>query len=176
MNNLQKAYADLYRYNQKEGLWNLIVTAIRKKGFRYICYFRWYQSGHFHFLARIMLRRYSYSLGLDIHGDTNIDSGFVIHHPYNIAVNGRAVLGQNVTLYHGCTIGIEPRGKRAGNPILGNNVWVGSNACIVGNVHIGNDVLIAPLTFVNFDVPDHSVVIGNPGQIIAKEHATAGYI
>ena len=57
-----------------------------------------------------------------------------------------------------------------------DNCWSGTNAVIVGNVKIGKDVLIAPLTFVNFDVPDHSIVIGNPGKIIPKENATADYI
>ena len=50
------------------------------------------------------------------------------------------------------------------------------NKLLVGNVHIGKDVLIAPLSYVNFDVPDHSVVIGNPGKIIPKENATENYI
>ena len=176
MNNLQKLYADLYRYNKKRGLRAIITTAIQKKGFRHICYFRWYQSGRLRFLARYLLRRSTYHLGLDIHFNTEIGAGFVLHHPYDIAVNGNAVLGKNVSLYHGCTIGAELRGKRAGNPTLGDNVWVGSNACIVGEVNIGNDVLIAPLTYVNFDVPDHSIVIGNPGKIIPREHATEVYI
>ena len=176
MTNLQKTYADLFRYNKKTGLKNLIFTAIRKRGFRHICYLRWYQSGYLHQLARIVLRQSTYHLSLDIHSNTQIGAGFVLHHPYNIAVNGKAVLGENVTLYHGCTIGAEFRGMRAGNPTLGNNVWVGSNACIVGDINIGNDVLIAPLTFVNFDVPDHSIVIGNPGRIIPREHATEFYI
>ncbi len=176
MTELEKAYADLYRFNQKKGLKNLIITAIRKKGFRHICYLRWYQSGHCRIIARLLLRWSTNTTGLDIHFNTSIGPGFVLHHPFNIAINGRAVLGKNVSLHHGCTIGAELRGKRAGNPTLGDNVWVGSNACIVGEVHIGNDVLIAPLTYVNFDVPDHSIVIGNPGRIIAKEHATEGYI
>ena len=55
-------------------------------------------------------------------------------------------------------------------------MWIGTNAVVVGNIRIGNDVLIAPLSFVNFDVPDHSIVIGNPARIIARENATAGYI
>ena len=59
---------------------------------------------------------------------------------------------------------------------IGDNVWIGTNSVIVGNIKIGNDVLVAPLTFVNFDVPDHSVVIGNPAKIIFKENATEGYI
>ncbi|MBQ8704588.1 MAG: serine acetyltransferase [Bacteroidales bacterium] len=115
-------------------------------------------------------------LGLDIHYNTQIGAGFVLHHPFNIAINGNAVLGENCSLYHGCTIGAELRGKRAGCPTLGNSVWVGSNACIVGDIHIGNDVLIAPLTFVNFDIPDHSIVVGNPARIIHRDHATEKYI
>ena len=47
---------------------------------------------------------------------------------------------------------------------------------VVGNIKIGNDVLIAPLSFVNFDVPDHSIVIGNPAKIIHRENATLGYV
>ena len=74
------------------------------------------------------------------------------------------------------TIGQESRGKRKGSPKIGDNVWIGTNAVIVGNITIGNDVLIAPLAHVNFDVPDHSIVIGNPAKIIRRENATAGYI
>lgn len=63
-----------------------------------------------------------------------------------------------------------------GTPIIGDYVWIGINAVIVGNVHIGNDVMIAPGSFVNFDVPDHSVVVGNPGVVNHKDYATDGYI
>ena len=76
----------------------------------------------------------------------------------------------------GCTIGRENRGKRKGAPQIGNCVSVGINSTIVGNIKIGNNVLIAPNSFVNFDVPDNSVVIGNPGVIHHKENATEGYI
>ena len=76
----------------------------------------------------------------------------------------------------GVTIGQENRGTRKGTPVIGNSVWVGTNAVIVGNINIGDDVLIAPLSFVNFDVPSHSVVIGNPARVIHKDNATEGYI
>ncbi|MEO5991437.1 MAG: serine acetyltransferase, partial [Ferruginibacter sp.] len=55
-------------------------------------------------------------------------------------------------------------------------VWIGTGAVVVGKIKIGNNVLIAPLTYVNFDVPNNSIVIGNPARIISKEDATAGYI
>jgi serine O-acetyltransferase len=77
---------------------------------------------------------------------------------------------------NGVTIGQANRGSLKGTPVIGDDVWVGANAVIVGNIKIGNDVLIAPGAFVNFDVPDHSVVIGNPGQIRKHKHATKGYI
>ena len=97
-------------------------------------------------------------------------------HPYNITVAGDCIIGKNANLHKGCTIGRENRGKRKGVPTIGDNVWVGINAVIVGNIRIGNDVVIAPNAFVNFDVPDHSVVIGNPGTIHKKENATYGYV
>ena len=86
------------------------------------------------------------------------------------------MIGKNVNVATGVTIGQENRGKRAGAPTIGNNVWIGTNSVIVGNIKIGNDVLIAPLTFVNFDVPDHSIVIENLAKVISRENATEGYI
>mgnify|MGYP003311485854 CR=1 FL=1 len=83
-----------------------------------------------------------------------------------VIINHNAVLGKNVNIATGVTIGQENRGERKGVPTIKDNVWIGTNAVIVGNVTIGEDVLIAPLTFVNFDVPPHSVVIGNPAKII----------
>lgn len=55
-------------------------------------------------------------------------------------------------------------------------MFLGTNSIVVGKVKVGNDVLIAPGAYVNFDVPDHSIVIGNPEKIIPKENATEGYI
>lgn len=85
-------------------------------------------------------------------------------------------IGENVNLHKGCTIGRENRGDRKGVPTIGNKVWVGINATIVGNITIGNDVLIAPNSYVNFCVPDHSVVMGNPGIVHAVKNATDKYL
>lgn len=75
-----------------------------------------------------------------------------------------------------CTIGQENRGKRRGVPIIGDEVWIGTNAVIVGAVRIGTDVLIAPNSYVNCDIPDHSVVFGNPCVIRHKDDATREYV
>ena len=81
-----------------------------------------------------------------------------------------------MNLHKGVTLGRENRGIRKGTPVIGNKVWIGVNSTVVGHVHIGNDVLIAPNSFINFDVPDHSIVVGNPGRIIHREGGTDGYI
>lgn len=67
-------------------------------------------------------------------------------------------------------------GGRQGTPVIGNEVWIGINAAIVGKVTIGDDVLIAPNSYVNCDVPSHSIVFGNPCTIKHRENATEGYI
>lgn len=73
-------------------------------------------------------------------------------------------------------IGEENRGKRKGCPIIGDSVWIGANAVIVGKITVGDDVLIAPNAFVNRDIPDHSIVYGNPCIIKSVQNATEHYI
>ena len=76
----------------------------------------------------------------------------------------------------GATIGWENRGTRMGAPTIGNQVYIGVNASVVGKITIGDDVMIGPGALVNFDVPSHSVVLGNPGVIHHKDRATELYI
>ena len=59
-----------------------------------------------------------------------------IGHPYNITINSEVVIGENVNIHKGVTIGQENRGKRKGCPVIGNKVWIGVNATIVGAVMV----------------------------------------
>ena len=97
--------------------------------------------------------------------------GLALGYPHDIIVNGGVTLGEQVCLFKGVLIGSVRSGAKAGVPTIGDRVVIGQNATVVGNICIGNDVLIAANAFVNFDVPDHSVVIGNPGVIHHKENA-----
>lgn len=114
--------------------------------------------------------------GLEIATTAQLGSGVYLGHPYNITVAEGVIIGNNVNLHKGCTIGGENRGKRQGVPVIGDMVYIGINSTVVGNIRIGNDVMIAPNSFVNFNVPDHSIVIGNPATVHYKENATKGYI
>ena len=113
---------------------------------------------------------------IEIHGKCKIGLGLYLGHAYCITINPKAVIGANCNIHKGVTIGQENRGKRKGVPTIGDCVWIGINSTIVGNIKIGDDVMIAPNTFVNCDVPSHSVVYGNPCIIKHRDNATEGYI
>jgi serine O-acetyltransferase len=117
-----------------------------------------------------------YRYGFQIPPHTRIGKGLHIGHFGTVVINGRATLGENCNIAHAVTIGQANRGKLTGVPVIGDRVWIGTGAVIVGNISIGSDVLIAPNSYLNGDVPDHSVVAGNPAQIMPRENATEGYI
>lgn len=127
-------------------------------------------------LFRLLFRYFKKKNLIDLHYSTNIGPGLYIGHPYCITINSKVIIGTNCNIHKGVTIGQENRGARKGTPILGDDVWIGINSTIVGAVRIGNDVLIAPNTYVNRDIPDHSIVFGNPCIIKSTENATKGYI
>lgn len=113
---------------------------------------------------------------IEISTSTIIGGGLYIGHPFCITINPAAVIGNNCNIHKGVTIGQENRGVRQGAPVIGNEVWIGVNSTIVGKINIGNDVLIAPNSYVNCDIPNHSIVFGNPCIIKYKDNATEGYI
>ena len=125
---------------------------------------------------KFYFRKIKQKLNIELYGKTNIGAGLYIGHPYGITINSGAIIGENCNIHRGVLIGQENRGFRKGTPKIGNSVWIGVNAIIVGKINIGDDVLIAPNTYVNCDVPSHSVVIGNPCIIKNKDNATDLYI
>lgn len=145
---------------------------------RYMVYFRISQntkSKLVRLYCEYKLYRLCRKYGIEIKTSTQIGEGFVMCHPYNITISPHAVLGKNINIMKGATIGLS-NGKRPGAPHLGDCVYVGLNATVLGGIQIGDDVMIAPNTFVNQDVPSHSIVIGNPCRIIPRENATQQYI
>lgn len=113
---------------------------------------------------------------LQIPESIQLGGGAYFGHAFCIVINPDVVIGMNCNIHGGVTIGQENRGKRKGVPIIGNDVWIGMHTVIVGKVRIGNDVLIAPNSYVNCDIPDHSIVYGNPCVIKHCENATRDYI
>lgn len=122
----------------------------------------------------MIIRHYRYKYGFQI-PVKNIGCGFYIGHFGTIVISTEEKICKNCNITHNVTIGTD-RGKREGAPSIGDFVWIGTGFVLVGNKNIGSNVLIAPNAFVNFDVPNNSIVLGNPGKIIPKENSTKFYI
>ena len=124
----------------------------------------------------IVYHRMQIKYATEIPVQVEIGSGFKIRHLGGIVINPNVKIGNNVDILNGVLLGQQDRGKKEGAPIIGNDVFIGTNAIIVGKVSIGDNVLIAPGAYINFDVPKNSIVLGNPGKIIEALNATEGYI
>lgn len=169
---------DLYRWYGEKGE-NLKSKLLRPAEIKYLYWLRRVQACKnpvSKAFAKTILHNLSKKTKIQIPSATKIGEGFYIGHCGRIIINSRSVLGKNINIATGVTIGAENRGKREGCPKISDKVWIGTNAVIVGNITVGTDVLIAPLSYVNFDVPDHSIVIGSPAKIIHRKNATEGYI
>jgi serine O-acetyltransferase len=128
------------------------------------------------FYYRVIIHRLRHKYGFQIPICTEIGKGFYIGHFGTIVIDGSTKIGNNCNIAHCVTIGQTSRGKLMGSPTIGDKVWIGTGSVIVGKVNIGSNVLIAPNSFVNFHIPEHSLVIGNPARIIKKKNPTEGYI
>ena len=172
--------SDLYRYTGRYSSRLLLRNILFNPGFRFTFFMRRLAASHrlspMRLVYKLLHRRYTFKYGIQVEARTSIGEGLCIRHFGTIIVNPRARIGKNCNIHQGVTIGQTNRGKSIGAPVIGNEVWMGPNAVIVGGITIGNNVLIAPNSYVNFDVPDNSVVMGNPATIISKENATEGYI
>lgn len=98
-----------------------------------------------------------------------IGPGLFIPHFGTVVVNGLARIGDNCTLHPGVTIGQAGRGERRGVPVLGDRVYVGVNAVIIGKISVGNDAAIGAGAVVTKSVPPRAVVAGNPARVISEE-------
>ena len=161
--------ADMHRYSGSAG-------TFLKKFHRYLRKAQCCKNPLMKYYYRFLFERIKQKRGIELSFRTKIGKGFYMGHPFNITVNMGAEIGENCNIHKGVTIGQENRGPRKGAPKIGNSVWIGVNAAIVGKITIGDDVLIAANSYVNCDVPSHSVVYGNPCIIKQKENATESYV
>lgn len=171
--------SDLYRYIGKDCIKFFVKLrfVLFTPAVSFILFFRKSQTGGLlKYFWMICHRLCMWNTGIQIPIETKIGEGFRIAHFGTIVINPDAVIGKNFTIAQGALIGSDI-GKHAGSPVIGDNVFMFANSIVTGGVHIGNDVLIAPGAFCNFDVPDNCIVLGNPGKIIQRDSSpTAKHI
>lgn len=129
-----------------------------------------------YYIYGFLLYRKSIKYGFQISPHATIGKGLYLGHFGTIVVGNEVVIGNNCNLSPNVVIGRTNRGKHMGSPKIGNSVWIGSGAIVVGKISIGDNVLIAPNAYVNFDVPKDSIVLGNPAVVHRSLCATKEYV
>jgi serine O-acetyltransferase len=101
-----------------------------------------------------------------------IGPGLYIGHIGGVHINPQAIIGRNCDLTHRVTIGASAMG-RLGSPVLGDDVYIGTGATLVGKIKVGNGAKIAANTLVMSNIPDGATVMGVPGRIIMRPRKAA---
>jgi serine O-acetyltransferase len=120
-------------------------------------------------IARCLSHLSRFTTGIEIHPGAKIGTSFFIDHGMGVVIGETSEIGDNVTIYHGVTLGGTSftRGKR--HPTIENNVTIGAGAKILGPLNIGNNSKIGANSVVIKDVPPNTTVVGIPGKIVTKE-------
>ena len=124
-----------------------------------------YLKGHF-FWARYLCERAKRKTGIEIHPGATIGDDFFIDHGSGVVIGETTIIGNNVTIYHGVTLGGTSLNKIKRHPTVMDNVMIGSGAKILGNITIGSNTKKGANAVVTKDIPNDSVVVGVPGKCI----------
>lgn len=128
-----------------------------------------------HLFARLMHKHYRFKYGISIPYNTAIGPGFYIGHFGGIVVNKETVIGCNCNISQGVTIGQLNRGPRQGVPEIGDEVYIGPGAKIIGQIKIGKGCAIGANAVVTHDLPDNAVAVGVPARVISYA-GSDGYV
>ncbi len=125
--------------------------------------FRW----HIPFLPRFISHVSRFLTGIEIHPGAKIGDGFFIDHGMGVVIGETSVIGDNVTLYQGVTLGGTSHQRAKRHPTLGNNVVVGVGAQLIGDITIGDNTKVGAGSVVVDSVPANATVVGVPGRVVA---------
>ncbi|MCE0493302.1 serine O-acetyltransferase [Vibrio salinus] len=160
-------YSDVYRWEGKISFLSFVNCLIKNKGFRFSFILRLCKGTNsvplLNVLTLILYKIAKVIYNTDVNFKSNIGEGFRIHHVFGTTWGPKVKLGSNVTIVHNVTIA----GKSGEFPTVGNNVYIGSGACILGGIIIGNNVVVGANSVVTKNIPDNAVVAGNPAKILS---------
>jgi serine O-acetyltransferase len=173
---------DAFRLIGKFSVGSMLRNALLNRTFRPVVTMRLCQNASkstslcrlFFPFFKLLHKLSTHNACMDFPWQTKIGAGLCITHGWGLVVNHGAIIGKNVTLFHGVTLGrsdkISADGERvSGCPIIEDEVWIGPHAIIVGAITIGRGSRIAGGTFVTKDVEPYSIVGGNPFAILKSD-------
>ena len=139
--------------------------------FKVMLYYRlahkMYLRRHY-FLARWISQKGARKTGIEIHPGAKIGKVFFIDHGNGVIIGETTVIGDNVTLYQGVTLGGTGKEQGKRHPTVGNNVMISTGAKVLGSFKIGDNSKIGAGSVVLKEVPPNSTVVGVPGQVVKR--------
>lgn len=129
----------------------------------------WFYKRNMFFIARYISQRAAKKTGIEIHPAATIGERFFIDHGTGVVIGETAIIGNDVTLYQGVTLG--GTGKHSGkrHPTIGNNVMIGSGAKVLGPFKVGDNTNIAAGAVVLEEIPPNCTAVGVPAKVVKKD-------
>lgn len=127
-----------------------------------------YRHGMF-FIARWISQRASRKTGVEIHPAVKIGKRFFIDHGTGVVIGETAIIGDDVTIYQGVTLGGTGKDTGKRHPTIGNNVMIGAGAKVLGPLVIGDNSRIAAGAVVLSDIPSNSTAVGVPAKVVRRD-------
>jgi serine O-acetyltransferase len=132
----------------------------------------WLWSRRSRVAARVVAELTRILTGVDIHPGAVLGGGLFIDHATGVVIGETAEIGDDVTLFHGVTLGGTGRDTGKRHPTVGDRVVIGAGAKVLGPIKIGDDSRIGANSVVVKEVPSSAVVVGVPGQIVSRSSRT----
>lgn len=121
------------------------------------------------FFPRFISQISRFLTGIEIHPGATIGKGFFVDHGAGVVIGETAIIGDNVTMYQGVTLGGTGKEKGKRHPTIGNNVTIGAEAIVLGNINIGDNSRIGAGALVTKSVCPNCTVVGNPARVVARD-------
>jgi serine O-acetyltransferase len=178
MNWLASYRKDISRYTEySKGPW--LIEVLMQQGLWTLFYYRLlssiYRSKVNKFLKKILILLFYFPTKtteimtkISLPYTAVIGEGLYIGHFGTIILNPKTEIGIDCNISPGVVIGVSGKGKFRGTPRIGDRVYIGSNAVVVGSITVGNDAVIGGNSLVNRDVPSHTTVIGVPAKVVSQ--------
>lgn len=170
----------LIKEDNKRARWKCFIINLFVPSFALIFWFRIVNLLHgkiilipFYSLAYLIFEGYKHLTGIQLFDNCIIGGGLRFFHYSSIVIARKAIIGKNCSIHQGVTIGKKFGGNHYGFPTIGDNCIVFPGASIVGNIRVGDNVIVGTNSFVDKDIPDNCVVVGSPARVVSNNSREA---
>lgn len=150
-------------------MWEVIICY---PGFHAVLLHRlahWFHQNKLKFLGRLVSQINRFITGIEIHPAVKVGEGLFIDHGMGVVIGETTVIGNNVTIYQGATLGGTGKDVGKRHPTIGDNVVISTGAKVLGPFKVGDNSKIGANAVVLKEVPPNSTAVGVPAQIVVKD-------